>query len=128
MQDFHWFIVFIAANSLILLLLTVNVSRLRIKNKISWGDGSNKGLMKAIRVHANGTEQVPIYGLIILSLVFTGVSNTILAFLVIAFTLSRLIHAYGMLYKKPILRQAGAAMTYASQGAAVISLLASITT
>lgn len=126
MQDFYWFILFIAANGTILLLLTVNVSRLRLKHKIAWGDGENTDLMKAIRVHANGTEQVPIYGLIILSLVFTGSSNIVLSSLVVAFTLSRVIHAYGMLCKKPILRQAGAAVTYAAQCAAVLVLLANL--
>jgi uncharacterized membrane protein YecN with MAPEG domain len=128
MQSFYWFIIFIAANSAFLLLLTVNVSRLRIKHKVAWGDGSNKYLMKAIRVHANGTEQVPIFALIILSLSFINATSVLLPILVIAFTLSRLIHAYGMLCKKPILRQAGAAITYVSQGAAAIVLLASLNT
>ena len=128
MQDYYWFIIFIAANSTMLLLFSINVSRLRLKQKVAWGDSGDKALMKAIRVHANGTEQVPIYALIMLSLVFTGASNNILSALVIIFTLSRIIHAYGMLGKKPILRQAGAAVTYASQCAAVIALLLSLNT
>ena len=131
MQDYYWFIIFIAANSTMLLLFSINVSRLRLKQKVAWGDSGDSGdkaLMKAIRVHANGTEQVPIYALIMLSLVFTGASNNILSALVIIFTLSRIIHAYGMLGKKPILRQAGAAVTYASQCAAVIALLLSLNT
>ncbi|MFT5676942.1 MAG: putative membrane protein YecN with MAPEG domain [Paraglaciecola sp.] len=128
MQDFYWFIILVAANSVILLLFTINVSRLRLKYEISWGDGGNKNLMKAIRLHSNGTEQVPIYILIILSLVFIGSSNILLAPLVVVFTLSRLIHAHGLLYNSPISRKVGAAITYASQGAAVISLLVSIIT
>jgi len=126
MQDFYWFVIFVAANSTILLLLTLNVSRLRIKQKVSWGDGGNKELMKAIRVHANGTEQVPIYSLIILALTFLNASNVLLLSLVVVFTASRIIHAYGMLYKKPLLRQVGAAITYVSQGVSVIALLVSI--
>lgn len=123
MHDFYWFTLFVAANSLLLLLLTINVSRLRIKNKISLGDGGNTDLNKAIRVHANGTEQAPVYGLILLSLVYAGASNTVLMLLVISFTLSRVIHAYGMLCKSPISRRMGAAVTYLAQGAAVVSLL-----
>ncbi len=128
MHNYYWFVIFVAANSSILLLLTVNVSRLRIKNKIAWGDGDNKDLMKAIRVHANGTEQVPIYALIILSLVLTGTSDLIVSTLVVGFTISRIIHAYGILFRQPILRQIGAAITYLAQGAAVIAVLASINT
>ncbi len=126
MQDFYWFVIFVAANSTILLLLTVNVSRLRIKQKVAWGDGDNKELMKAIRVHSNGTEQVPIYGLIILALTFVNASNVLLSSLVLLFTASRIIHAYGILYKSPLLRQIGAVITYATQGASVIALVVCI--
>lgn len=126
MQDFYWFILLVAANSSILIALTINVSRLRMKHKVSWGDGGNKDLMKAIRVHSNGTEQVPIYALIILSLSFTTTTGIVLPILVATFTLSRLIHAYGMLCRKPILRRVGAAVTYVSQLAATIALLASL--
>ncbi|WP_444915322.1 MAPEG family protein [Microbulbifer sp. TRSA007] len=126
MQDYYWFIIFIISNSAILLAFTINVSRLRIKYKISWGDGGNKGLMKAIRVHANGTEQVPIYALIILSISFANPDNVALPILVIIFTLTRLLHAYGMLLRNPLLRQIGAAITYATQGAAILTLLVSL--
>ncbi|NRB41026.1 MAG: MAPEG family protein, partial [Pseudomonadales bacterium] len=57
---------------------------------------------------------------------FTNPASVTLPILVVIFTISRLIHAYGMLCKKPVLRQAGAAITYASQGAAFIALLASL--
>lgn len=123
MLDYYWFIYYVAANSTIILLFAINVSRLRIKHRVSWGDGNNKDLMKAIRVHANGIEQVPVYGLLILALIFLGTTNIILAYLVIAFTFSRLVHAYGMLYKNPIARQVGAVITYILQGITVMWLL-----
>ncbi|MBL4827797.1 MAG: MAPEG family protein [Spongiibacteraceae bacterium] len=123
MQDFYWFSFFVAVNALLLLLLTVNVSRLRMKNGISLGDGDNKALKASIRVHSNGTEQVPIYGLIVLALTLTGASTVVLCSLVLVFTLSRFVHAYGMLNKAFIFRRMGAAMTYASQAIAVIALL-----
>ncbi|NQZ33124.1 MAG: MAPEG family protein [Oceanospirillaceae bacterium] len=126
MQDFYWFIIFIAANSALLLLLGVNVSRLRIKKKIAWGDGEDKDLMKAIRTHANGTEQVPIYALIILALCFIKASTIVLSALVVVFTLSRVIQAVGMLFKQPLLRQVGAGLTFASQGFAVLALQVSL--
>ena len=126
MHDFYWFALFIALNGLLLLLLGVNVSRLRIKHKVAWGDGDNKVLMKAIRVHANGTEQVPMYGLLILALSFEKLSSLVLPALVIAFTLSRWVHAYGILFGKPIFRQGGAAITFALQSIAVIALLVNL--
>ena len=126
MQDFYWFIVFVTVNSTILLAFAVNVSRLRIMHKIAWGDGENKDLMKAIRVHSNGIEQVPIYALLLLSLSLTNTIVIALPALVIISTLSRLIHAYGILFKKPILRQVGAAITYISHGVATIALLSNL--
>lgn len=123
MYDFFWFSIFVATNGLILIFLTVNVSRLRMKNRIPYGDKGNKDLMKAIRVHANGTEQVPIFALMVLALSLLSSSATLLASLVIVFTLSRLIHAYGMLATVPVLRQAGAAITYVLQVIAASTLL-----
>jgi len=126
MEKFYWFSIFAAANGFFLLLLAVNISMLRVKNKISYGDGGNKKLMKAIRVHCNGTEQVPIFGFAILALTLTNASNLTLSLLVVIFTVSRLIHAYGMLFRKHILRQIGAGVSYLSQVIAVIALLALI--
>lgn len=123
MHNFHWFIVFVALNSAILWLLTANVSRLRIKHKVTLGDGGNNALMSAIRVHANGVEQVPVYGLIILALTLADAPNILLAILVLLFTGSRVFHAYGMLFKKLLLRQIGAAITYGVQVFAIVSLL-----
>ena len=86
MQDFYWFIAFTLSNGLILLMLAINVSRLRIKNQIGRGDGGNIELIKAISAHANGTEQVPIFSLMILSLEFAKATSALLAFLVVTFT------------------------------------------
>ena len=126
MQNFYWFAVCVAANGFLLLLLTVNVSRLRIKHRISYGDGGNKQLMTAIRVHGNGTEQVPVFALVILALSFLDATSWLISSLVISFTLSRLVHAIGMLGRRPELRRAGAAITYLSQAVAVLALMVSL--
>lgn len=125
MYDFFWFSILVATNGLLLIFLTANVSRLRMKLKAPYGDKRDKGLMKAIRTHANGTEQVPIFSLMILALSLLSSSGTILASLVILFTLSRVFHAYGMLATVPILRQGGAAITYVAQMVAAVVLLVS---
>ncbi len=128
MHDYFWFSLFVAANGLLLLALAANVSLLRMKYKIAHGFGENKHLMKAIRVHSNGIEQVPIYGLEILALTFLGSSNLVLGCLVAAFTVSRFIHAYGMLFRSMTARQIGAGVTYLLQGVAVAVLLINLTT
>ena len=128
MQDFFWFSLFVAANGLLLLTLSANISRLRMKYKIAHGFGENKHLMKAIRVHYNGVEQVPIYGLAILALTLLGSSNLVLGCLVSAFTVSRFIHAYGMLFRSMTARQIGAGATYLLQAIAVVVLLINLTT
>jgi len=127
MQIYYWFSIFIIANGLLLLLLMVNVSRLRMKHKVAYGDGGNKQLITSIRVHANGAEQVPFFGLAILALTFASATEMVLSSLVITFTLSRFMHAYGMLFRSLPLRQAGAAITYASQGAVILALLVFLT-
>lgn len=128
MQDVYWFILFTVSNGLMLLILAINVSRLRIKNQIGHGDGGNSDLKRAINAHANGTEQVPIFGLIILSLELTSAISALLAFLVTLFTTSRLLHAYGLVYKKPGLVRVGAGVTYITQAIAIILLLVNLNT
>jgi uncharacterized membrane protein YecN with MAPEG domain len=122
MVDYFWFSVLVAANGLLLFILTVNVSRIRMKNKISLGDGDNKPLLEAIRTHGNNVEQFPVYALVILALTFMGASSTLLAGLVIAYTLSRITHAYGMLNSHFTSRRIGMAVTYLLQLVAPITV------
>lgn len=122
MDNFFWFAVLVSLNSFLLLMLAMNVSRLRIKYKISLGDGGNKILMAAIRTHANAIEQFPIYAIALLALTLLELSSTTLAILVIGFTFSRVFHAYGMLYRVFIARRIGAGFTYIFQIVATIVL------
>jgi hypothetical protein len=115
MENYYWFAVFVLANSIILFVLTANVSRLRLKLKISVGDGGHKDMLLAIRAHSNGVEQVPIFALIILSLTLTQTPDIFLAFFVVTFTVARVFHAYGMLCRFFLGRRIGAALTYLLQ-------------
>ena len=52
---------FYAALLIILLLaLTINIIRLRFKYRVPLGDGGQVGLTKAIRVHGNFIEYIPL--------------------------------------------------------------------
>ncbi len=126
-MSYYWFAVCVSLNGLFLLLLAFNVSRVRLRHRISYGDGDNKQLNRAIRVHCNGVEQVPIFTLLTLALTVTGATQLVLSALVITFTLSRVTHAYGMLFSKHIFRRIGAALTYLTQLLAATTLLLSIT-
>jgi len=122
MNTYFWFSVLVAINSILVLALALNVSRLRIKHKVSLGDGGNKGLMAAIRTHSNAVEQLPIFATTILTLTLIQPTATILPIAVIGFTLSRFSHAYGMLFRVFIVRRVGAGFTYIFQAIAAVSV------
>lgn len=120
MPQLEWFYIFVAVNGLFLVAVSVSISLLRIKHRVSYGDGGNTTLRKAIRIHMNGVEQVPIFGLLLLALALIGVSEMYMAALVYVFTAARLSHGYGMLRKIRLFRQAGAILTYVCQLTAVV--------
>ncbi len=121
-NNYFWFSVFVLFNAIILYLLTANVSRLRLKLRISVGDGGNSDMIYAIRAHCNGVEQVPSFALIILALTLLQTSEVILAAFVIVFTAARVFHAYGMLFKSFLSRRIGAAATYLLQLIGIVVL------
>jgi len=122
MDNYFWFSLLISINSLLVLALAINVSRLRIKHKVSLGDGGNKCLMAAIRAHCNALEQLPIFAIVMIALTFLGASTILLSTLVIGFSLARIFHAYGMLYRVFIARRIGAGFTYVFQFIATVSV------
>jgi uncharacterized membrane protein YecN with MAPEG domain len=122
MNEYFWFSALVAINSLLILALAMNVSRLRIKHKISLGDGGNNNLLTAIRAHCNGVEQLPVFAIIILALTFLKISATVLSIFVIGFTLARFCHAYGMLSRLFFARRLGAGFTYIFQVIATVTI------
>ncbi len=123
MESYFWFSILVAVNALLLVVLAGYVSVLRLRYKISYGDNGNKHLLKAMRTHMNGIEQVPIFALLILGLSYSNASDLILGALVTCFTLSRFSHAFGMLYRVHIARRIGAGLTYLLQILASVLLL-----
>jgi uncharacterized protein len=81
---------------LLMVLLTVNVSRLRRQKKISLGDGGDREMLAAIRAHANLVEFAPISLLLIyMASDFYGFWTT--AILSIVLLVARVLHTGGML-------------------------------
>lgn len=122
MEYAFWFAVFTAVNGLLVLLLALNISRLRVTRRIPFGDGGDIVMNQAIRAHANALEHITIFALLILALGMTGMAQTWLAALVLVFTLSRLVHAWGMLARVFNGRRLGAGISYLCELIAIAAL------
>ena len=121
----YWFKFYVFFNVLILTMLALNVSKVRNEEKVPNGDGGKVSLKKAIRSHANGVEHVMAFGLLILALA-ADTSPVILATLVIGFTISRVVHAAGMLNTSAMLRVSAASVTYLAEVAGLVILGSSL--
>jgi uncharacterized membrane protein YecN with MAPEG domain len=81
---------------LLYIALAYNVSRLRVGLKIAIGDGGNHKLSRAIRAHANLTENAPIALILLTGIELQEFSVIVLHVLGITLVLGRLLHAYGL--------------------------------
>ncbi|GDX85803.1 hypothetical protein LBMAG43_18450 [Methylococcaceae bacterium] len=70
--------------------------RLRRQNKIALGDGGNPQLLRAIRVHSNFAEYVPISLILIYMTESIGAPIYLIHFLGISLLIGRLSHAWGV--------------------------------
>ncbi len=81
---------------LVLIYLSYGVVNNRKKFEVGIGDGDNKDLARAIRVHGNFTEYVPL-ALILLAVFEMNHGNLLVAHIAgITLVISRLLHAYGL--------------------------------
>ena len=113
-----WFKFYVFANVLIITLLALNISRLRMTERVANGDGGRVSLKKAIRAHANGVEHVLPYGLIIFALQ----DASLLMVLVLGFTVARVLHSVSMLGAFFNLRRLAALLTYGFEAFALVVL------
>ncbi len=90
------FYLLVASGSLLIVILAMNVSRLRYKEHIAHGDRGNKKLRNAMVAHSNTIEHSLPYFLIIFVLVSQGTADTIINFLVISFIAARVVYAIGI--------------------------------
>ncbi|MFE8072275.1 MAPEG family protein [Marinobacteraceae bacterium S3BR75-40.1] len=122
-MPFFWFNLFVGLNVLLITLLAMNVSRLRITQRVPHGEGDNVTVKKAIRAHGNGVEHTTVFGLAVLALQLSEAPAALLATLVLGFTAFRLVHAYGMLQSVFNARRVGAGVTYLAEIVAVVAVL-----
>lgn len=109
------------------IFLSVRVIRIRRQERIAVGEGGNMRLRRAIRVHANFAEYVPL-ALILVAFVEMQQSTALLVHaLCLSLVIGRVIHAYGVSQEKEdyTLRVAAMALTFATIGGSALRLLGS---
>ncbi|MDJ0628804.1 MAG: MAPEG family protein [Rhodobacter sp.] len=81
--------------ALLFIYLTMQVVRARTAHGVSVGDGGEKSVVKAMRVHSNCAEYVPI-GILLLGLAeLQGMPVWLVHIVGVVFTAGRVLHAYG---------------------------------
>ena len=106
--------VYAAILGLIFVYLSVRVVKQRRSAKVSLGDGDNPALRKAIAVHNNFSQYVPLTLLLIAFVELSHASATITHGLCACLLVGRVAHAYGLAQPVQImkLRQIGMLLTF----------------
>lgn len=113
-------------NGLILLVLAIRVARQRGRSQVGLGTGGDATLERAIRIHGNAVESIPIV-LILLGLAEAcGSSPILLHGIGLALTLGRLFHIWGLTQTSGVSlgRVAGMSLTWLALAAGAVRALA----
>jgi len=82
--------------ALLFIALSFNVIRLRFKLKVGLGDGGEKALIKAIRIHGNFAEYIPLALILLAGYELSGADSFWIHFFGSVLFLSRILHAVGL--------------------------------
>lgn len=88
-----------ALNLILLAVLMLRVGQVRMKEKVSLGDGDNPALFARIRAHGNFTETAPFALIGLFALAGLGAAPLALHIFGAGFTFGRVAHAHGMAAK-----------------------------
>jgi uncharacterized membrane protein YecN with MAPEG domain len=81
---------------LLLVYLSYNVSKNRLRAKVSFGDGGDSALQQAMRAQGNLTEYAPL-GLILIGLLeYRGAHTALVLGLAVAFVVGRYMHGIAL--------------------------------
>jgi len=89
-------LLYAALNALFFLFLSGVVVYCRYTEQVELGDGGKPKLLRAIRVHGNAAEYIPIVLVLLLLLELSGASTLLLNFIGISLLGGRIFHAYGL--------------------------------
>lgn len=114
----------VAIMALVLTALSLNVSRLRLKHRVSFGHGEHKDLHMAVRAHGNALEQTTLFALLLITLEGLASSNGLLVPLATTFVIARITHALALFARQLRLRQLSHIVSVALQLVAAFAILA----
>ena len=98
--------------ALLLIGLSLNISRLRMRHQMAFGDGGKPDLIKAVRAHGNSLEQSVLFIVLLYLGEATGqIGGPLTAALGFAFIMLRLLYCTGLFARILLLRQASHALT-----------------
>lgn len=117
---------YLALAGLLFVYLSINVIRARFKHRVSVGDGGNKELIKAMRVHANFAEYAPIAFLLVAVVELQGGPAWLVHALGFGVLAARVAHAvgFGSTPQIVLLRRGGILLSLLSIAAACCAILA----
>ncbi len=96
----------IALLALLLTGLSIHVSRLRLRHRVSFGDGGHKDLLLAMRAHGNALEHTTLFAVLALASAALPLAPAdIVAACCTVFLAARVVHAGAMLRRHLPLRQ-----------------------
>jgi uncharacterized membrane protein YecN with MAPEG domain len=111
--------------AILLVVLAGYVVRTRIREKVPLGDASNKAMLRAVRVHANAVENIPIALVLMLLLELNGGNSVVLHAYGEVLFVGRVMHAWGMVQENTTnrWRQFGIVLTWLVTLGLSVSLL-----
>ena len=81
---------------LFMLLLKVNVGRVRTKHKVGFGDGGHDEMQRSLRVQGNAVEDVPVVLVGLIGLGALSAPALLIHGLGGSFLIGRILHAFGL--------------------------------
>ena len=81
---------------LFMLMLKLNVGRVRAGEKVMFGDGANEAMQRAIRVQGNAVEDVPVVLLGLIGLGLLEAPVMLIHAIGASFLVGRILHAVGL--------------------------------
>lgn len=110
MTTFQIVALYIALHLILVSVLIFRVGQLRMKEKISIGDGESPALFARIRAHGNYVETAPFALVGLIALAMLGAHAIALHVFGAAFLLGRILHAHAMAQKNSLGRGRGLGM------------------
>ena len=117
--------IYAGLSGLLLLVLSLNVSRHRGRAKVSIGDGNDKALSHAIRAQGNFVEYAPLTLLLIAIAEAQGAPALAIHLLGAGLVVGRVLHAYGITRRPSVnmARMVGMILTYVTLLVAALGVL-----